>query len=257
MSSWNPNSYARFQAERRRPVEDLIARLPRADYASLADLGCGSGQSTEPLAERFPAARLYGIDNSEPMLAAARQRLPGLSFRLGEIALWSDPSVELVFPNAALQWVRDHVAVMARIASELPTGGCLAAQFPDNLDEPSHALMSEVADLPQFRDKLAGQAAERQEIGAFSAYDAALAPHCAHIDIWRTVYVHRLESPEAIVAWVEGSGLRPYLEPLNAEERSEYLALYGAAIARAYPRQPSGGVLLSFPRLFVVAARAS
>jgi len=160
-----------------------------------------------------------------------------------------------VFSNAALQWVPGHVGVMARIAAELPAGGCLAAQFPDNLDQPSHALMREIAALPAFREKLAGQAAERQEIGAFSAYDSALAPHCAHIDIWRTIYVHRLESPEAIVAWVEGSGLRPYLAPLTAEERADYLALYGAAIARAYPRQPSGGVLLPFPRLFVVAAR--
>jgi trans-aconitate 2-methyltransferase len=255
MSSWNPTTYAGFRAERRRPVEDLIARLPRADYASIADLGCGSGQSTEPLAERFPDARLYGIDSSEPMIAAARQRLPGISFDLGEIALWSDRSVELAFSNAALQWVCDHIAVMARIASELPAGGCIAAQFPDNLDEPSHALMREVAELPRFRHKLAAQAADRQQIGAFADYDAALAPHCVHVDIWRTTYVHRLESPEAIVSWVEGSGLRPYLEPLDAGEREVYLGLYGAAIAKAYPRRPWGGVLLPFPRLFVVAAR--
>jgi len=256
MSSWDPTAYGRFQAERKRPIYDLIARLPRSDYASIADLGCGGGQSTEPLAEHFPAAKIQGYDSSEPMLAAARERLPGLSFTRGDIADWSDPQTELVFSNAALQWVRGHIDVMARIASELPAGGCLAAQFPDNLDEPSHALMREIAALPQFRDTLAAQAADRQEIGAFAAYDAALAPHCAHIDIWRTVYVHRLASPEAIVAWVEGSGLRPYLAPLTSEARAEYLALYGAAIAKVYPRQPSGGVLLPFPRLFVVAARS-
>jgi trans-aconitate 2-methyltransferase len=255
MSSWDPKAYGRFQAERRRPIEDLIAQLPRSDYVSIADLGCGGGQSTEPLAERFPAARIYGCDASEPMLAAARQRLPNLSFLRGDIADWSDPSADLVFSNAALQWVSGHIAVMARIASQLPPGGCLAAQFPDNLEEPSHALMREIAALPAFRQKLAAVAREREAIGAFSAYDAALTPHCAHIDIWRTVYVHRLESPEAIVSWVEGSGLRPYIAPLNAEEREAYLGLYGAAIAKAYPRQPSGGVLLPFPRLFVVAAR--
>ncbi len=82
-----------------------------------------------------------------------------------------------------------------------------------------------------------------------------MAPHCAHIDIWRTTYVHRLESPRAIVAWVEGAGLRPFLAPLNETEKAEYLAAYEAEIATAYPPQPSGGVLLPFPRLFVVAAR--
>ena len=256
MSSWNPATYDRFQTERRRPIEDLIARLPRSAYASIADLGCGGGQSTEPLAERFPAAQIRGYDKSEPMLASARQRLPGLTFSLSDIARWTDPTADLVFSNAALQWVPDHIAVMARIASELPKRGCLAAQFPDNLEEPSHALMRAVAALPAFRNKLAAQSAERQEVGAFSAYDAALSPHCGHIDIWRTVYVHRLESPEAIVSWVEGSGLRPYLAPLDPEERQDYLSQYSAAIAEAYPRQPSGGVLLPFPRLFVVAARS-
>ena len=113
----------------------------------------------------------------------------------------------------------------------------------------------EIAALPRFRSKLAGVAAERQAIGSFADYDAALASHCAHIDIWRTVYVHRLESPQAVVAWVEGSGLAPYLEPLSHEERTEYLAFYGEAVARAYEPQPWGGVLLPFPRLFVVAAR--
>jgi trans-aconitate 2-methyltransferase len=256
MSSWDPRAYGRFQAERRRPVDDLIARLPRSDYASIADLGCGGGQSTEPLAERFPAASIRGYDNSEPMLASARQRLPEITFVGGDITDWSDPSAELVFSNAALQWVQDHVSVMARIASQLPAGGCLAAQFPDNLEEPSHALMREIAALPPFQEKWTAHSAARQEIGEFSTYDAALAPYCSHIDIWRTVYVHRLESPDAIVSWVEGSGLRPYLEPLDAQERQDYLHLYGEAIAKAYPRQPSGAVLLPFPRLFVVAARS-
>jgi trans-aconitate 2-methyltransferase len=255
VAEWDPGTYGRFAVERRRPIADLLARLPFTHFAHVTDLGCGSGASTEALAKRFPSAKVYGVDNSPAMVAAARRLLPDVEFRVADIADWSDPGADLVFSNAALQWVPDHVAVMARIASQLPERGALAAQFPDNLDQPSHALMREIAALAPFRDKLADVAAERQEIGAFADYDAALAPHCAHIDIWRTVYAHRLESPEAIVAWVEGTGLRPYLEPLTKPERAEYLRLYGEAIARAYPRQPWGGVLLPFPRLFVVAAR--
>jgi trans-aconitate 2-methyltransferase len=252
---WDPKIYGRFAAERRRPVDDLIARLPGTSYAHIVDLGCGSGASTEPLVERFGQARVHGLDSSPAMIASARARLPGVDFRIGDIASWRDDEADLVFSNAALQWVPDHVGVMARIASRLPSGGALAAQFPDTLDEPSHQLMREIAARPAFRDKLAARAAERQTIAPFSAYDAALAPHCALIDIWRTVYIHRLENPEAIVAWFEGSGLRPFLAPLSDAEKSEFLGLYGEEIARAHRRQPWGGVLLPFPRLFVVAAR--
>lgn len=255
MAAWDPAVYGRFAAERRRPVDDLIARLARTDFGRIADLGCGAGASTEPLVERFPSAEIYGVDHSSTMIEAARRRLPDIEFRLEDIAGWSDRKADLVFSNAALQWAPGHIQIMARIASELPAAGALATQFPDNLDEPSHALMREIAERPAFRDKLAKQAGERQTIGAFADYENALAPYCGHLDIWRTVYAHRLDGPKAIVAWVEGTGLRPFLAPLNETEKAEYLAIYEDEIAKAYPRQPSGAVLLAFPRLFVVASR--
>jgi trans-aconitate 2-methyltransferase len=145
--------------------------------------------------------------------------------------------------------------MMARLAADLPPGGCLAAQMPDNRAEPTHVLMREIAAKPAFRDKLASVSATRDEIGDFGDYDAALSPVCDLVDMWRTTYVHRLESAEAIVAWVEGAGLRPFLAPLNLDERAHYLEFYREAIGRAYPRRVWGGVLLPFPRLFVVARR--
>jgi trans-aconitate 2-methyltransferase len=144
---------------------------------------------------------------------------------------------------------------MARLAQQLAPLGCLAVQMPDNENEPTHALMREIAAEPRFRDKLAHAADAREAIGSFADYDAALSPFCDEIDIWRTVYVHRLGGPDAIVAWVEGAGLRPFLAPLAAEERAAFLARYRAAIAGAYPPRAGGGVLLPFPRLFVVASR--
>ncbi len=139
---------------------------------------------------------------------------------------------------------------MARLAGELAPLGCLAVQMPDNEDEPTHVLMREIAAEPRFRDKLAGAAGARETIGSFADYDAALFPLCDEIDIWRTVYVHRLDGPDAIVAWVESAGLRPFLAPLGPEERAAFLARYRAAIAGAYPPRAGGGVLLPFPRLF-------
>jgi trans-aconitate 2-methyltransferase len=254
-TDWRPDAYRRFEAERTRPAADLLARVQPGARLRIVDLGCGPGNSTALLAERYPKASIVGLDSSSDMLAAARTRLPAVEFRQGDIAEWSDPSADLVFANAALQWVPGHIEVMRRLAAELPTHGCLAAQAPDNEDEPSHALMREIAATPRFRDKLADAAAGREPIGGFADYDDALSGSCDEIDIWRTTYVHRLAGPDAIVAWFESTGLRPFLNPLETDERADFLELYRAAIARAYPARGGGGVLLPFPRLFIVATR--
>ena len=255
ITDWRADAYRRFEAERTRPAADLLARVPPDARRSIVDLGCGPGNSTALLAERHPKAAIVGLDSSPNMLAAARARLPRADFRQGDIAEWSDPSAELVFANAALQWVPDHIGVMRRLAAELPARGCLAVQMPDNEDEPSHALMREIAATARFRDKLADAAAARERIGGFAEYDDALSASCEEVDVWRTTYVHRLAGPDAIVAWLESTGLRPFLNPLDADERADFLALYRAAIAGAYPSRAGGGALLPFPRLFIVATR--
>jgi trans-aconitate 2-methyltransferase len=146
---------------------------------------------------------------------------------------------------------------MSHLIDQLATGGRLAVQMPDNLGEPTHALMREIASAAPFADKLAGAAASREPMGAFEDYYAALAPRSARVDLWRTTYAHVLAEPSAIVEWVKGTGLRPFLDPLSLDERAEYLARYGAAIAKAYPPLPDGRALLRFPRLFVVAVKAA
>jgi trans-aconitate 2-methyltransferase len=254
-ADWRADAYRRFEAERTRPAADLLARAPPDARRRIVDLGCGPGNSTALLAERHPQAAIIGLDSSPNMLAAARVRLPRVDFRQGDIGEWSDPSADLVFANAALQWAPDHIGVMRRLAGELPARGCLAVQMPDNEDEPSHALMREIAATARFRDKLADSAAAREPIGAFADYDDALSASCDVIDIWRTTYVHRLAGPDAIVAWLESTGLRPFLNPLDADERADFLARYRAGIARAYPSRAGGGALLPFPRLFIVATR--
>jgi trans-aconitate 2-methyltransferase len=254
-ADWRAAAYRRFEAERTRPAAELLARVPAGARRRIVDLGCGPGNSTALLAERHPKASIVGLDSSPDMLAAARARLPAVDFQQGDIVEWSDPSADLVFANAALQWVPDHIGVMRRLVAELPAHGCLAVQAPDNEDEPSHALMREIAATARFRDKLAGAAAAREPIGGFADYDDALSASCDEIDTWRTTYVHRLAGPDAIVAWFESTGLRPFLNPLDADERADFLALYRAAVARAYPARAGGGVLLPFPRLFIVATR--
>jgi len=254
MQLWDARRYDRFEAERARPSRDLIARIPLKNPRRILDLGCGSGLSTLELRRAYPEAEIVGADLSPDMLAAARKRLPDVQFVEGDAAAFDTRGFDLVFANALFQWVPGHLGVVARIARDLPAGGALAFQAPDNAEEPSHRLMRAIAALPAFRDR-AGADGAREPIGAFADYERALSPPCAELDLWRTVYAHRLGSPGDIVKWVEGSGLRPYLDPLDAEGRAAFLAAYAQAAAEAYPPQPNGVILFPFPRLFVVAAR--
>ena len=256
MSDWDARQYLRFESERTRAAADLLARV-HGEARLVVDIGCGPGNSTELLVTRFPNAEIIGLDSSDDMLAKARQRLPRVAFEKADVATWRPAAApDVIFANAVMQWVPDHVNAMIRLVEQLAPGGRLAVQTPDNLDQPTHALMREIAERPAFKHKLAEAAASREPIGAFADYYAALAPHCENVDLWRTTYAHVLAGPDAIVEWVKGTGLRPFLEPLKPDERDEYLALYRAAIAKAYPPAPDGRVLLLFPRLFIVAAKA-
>ena len=246
MLLWDAQSYDRFEAERARPSRDLIARVPLPAPARVLDLGCGSGLSTLELRRAFPETEIVGVDLSPDMLAASARRLPDISFVEGDAANFDTSGFDLVFANALFHWVPDHLGVLARIAAALPEGGCLAVQMPDNEDEPSHRLMREVAGVG---------AGAREKIGAFGDYETALCPPCNRVDLWRTTYVHRLGAPDDVVKWVEGAGLRPFLDPLDADNRAAFLAAYRAEVARAYPMLPNGVLLFPFPRLFVVAAR--
>ena len=253
MEDWSARRYLQFAEERTRPARDLLARVPPGARNRLVDLGCGPGNSTELLADRFPDAAVIGVDTSDDMLTAARKRLPGVRFEKGDVALWrSSAPLDLIFANAVLQWVPDHIRLMGRLIQQLAPGGCLAVQMPDNFDEPSHTLMQQIASQPQFREKLAGAAGAREAIGAFVDYYVALAPQTT-VDVWRTTYVHALSGPDAIVEWLSTTGLRPYLNPLDPQEKAAFLAAYRDAIAAAYPPVAGGRVLLPFPRLFIVA----
>jgi trans-aconitate 2-methyltransferase len=255
MSDWDACQYLQFEAERTRPAADLLARVA-GGARRVVDLGCGPGNSTELLAARFPDAELTGIDNSEDMLAKARKRLPKIRFVRGDVATWqADAPIDVIFANAVMQWIPRHIAVMSHLIDQLATGGRLAVQMPDNLDERTHALMREIAGQAPFAAKLAAATASREPLGAFEDYYAALAPRSARVDLWRTTYAHVLAGPAAIVEWVKGTGLRPFLDPLSPDEQGEYLARYGAAIDKAHPPLPDGRALLRFPRLFIVAVK--
>nr|WP_316638839.1 trans-aconitate 2-methyltransferase [uncultured Roseateles sp.] len=252
---WNPALYARFEDERTRPAAELLARVPLTAPGRVVDLGCGPGNSTELLLARYGQASIAGLDSSPAMLASARQRLPDLSFELGDIASWQPAApVDLAYANAALQWVPDHEQLMARLLAALAPGGVLAVQMPDNLDQPSHQLMREVAADPRFAPAIGDAGKLRARILPAERYYDLLAP-TAEVDVWRTTYYHLMDDAAAIVQWLRATGLKPFVEALPAELQPLFLAEYERRIAAAYPARADGKRLLAFPRLFFVARR--
>jgi len=255
--SWSAEQYVAFEDERTRPVRDLLAALPPIDALSALDLGCGPGNSTEVLAERYPEAQVAGIDSSPDMIAAARRRLPQLNFAVEDVqdCKFTGP-FDVILANAVLQWVPNHQLLLPQLIGKLAPKGGLAVQMPDNLDVPAHRLMRELAVLSPWAAKLANAAASRTPLAGVDWYYELLRPHCARVDFWRTTYYHSLTGgAAAIVEWFKGSGLRPFIEPLSDAERGEYLKRYTAEIADAYPTLADGSVLLPFPRMFMVAIR--
>ena len=255
--AWSADQYLKFEGERTRPARDLLAEVPLATAGHVVDLGCGPGNSTELLVARFPNAAVEGIDTDADMLDAARKRLPQCRFTSADIGNWMpEAPVDLLFANAVFQWVPDHLAVLERLMDALAPGGVLAVQMPDNLGEPTHRLMDETAESPAFADAFAGRTIRRPRLPEPRAYVERLDAKAARVDVWHTIYQHRLAGPAAIVEWVKGTGLRPYLDALPAERREAFATAYLDRIAAAYPPLAGGGVLLRFPRLFVVAVKA-
>ncbi|MGH8227706.1 MAG: trans-aconitate 2-methyltransferase [Steroidobacteraceae bacterium] len=252
-TDWTPALYSRFENERTRPAADLLARVPLETPRSVVDLGCGPGNSTELLATRFPAARMLGCDTSATMLAAARKRLPSVTFEQRDISEWSaSEPADLIFANASLQWVPDHPRLMPRLLGALTPGGALAVQMPDNLEEASHVLMRETALEPRFAALIGDPNRLRRRILSEQRYYDLLAP-LADVMIWRTTYYHPLERAAEIVQWLRSTGLRPFLEPLAPEFQAQFLDDYERRLESAYPGRADGKRLLAFPRLFIVA----
>ena len=251
--TWSAAQYAKFEKERNRPIKDLLAQLNTESVKNVMDIGCGPGNSTQLLQEHFSKAAIAGMDSSADMIAAAKLRLPDAKFEIADISTWhTDTKYDLIFANAALQWVPDHARVFPMLLNQLNDGGTLAVQMPDNFEEPAHRLMREVAANGPWKDKLA-QSATRIARENADWYFERLADKVTAIDIWRTTYYHVLSGgASAIVEWFKGTGLRPFLDPLNAEERSAFLEKYTAEIAKAYKIFANGTVLLPFPRLFIV-----
>lgn len=265
---WSPTRYVRFEAERTRPVYDLLAAVPLETATHVVDAGCGPGNSTQALSTRFPTASVLAFDSSSDMCAEARRRLSHARVEQWKVEEWrveewaaasaadGEPRPDVILSNAVLQWIPHHTVLLPRLMNRLAPGGVLAVQLPDNLAERSHVFMEEIAAEPEWASRLEAAVAARTRIEPPEWYFRLLRPLSAEVSVWRTTYFHELrDGVSGVVDWMRGTGLRPFLDPLDEPARQRFLAAYRRKLETAYTPLDNGAVLFAMPRLFIVATR--
>lgn len=256
MSDWNSAQYLKFKKERTRPAIDLAVKIGLSAPKRVIDLGCGPGNSTAILKERFPNAELLGVDFSENMLVRAKTDYPETEFMQVDLSSsdWKlDRKFDIAFSNACIQWIPNHKALLPRIMDILNTGGKMAVQIPINYEEPVHKIIGETAKSDKWKNKIA-------QTGIFNTltveeYYDILSEISSDFEMWVTTYCHRMDSHDAIIEWYRSTGLKPYLEQLNDADKAEFTADVKSGIVKFYPVQKNGEVIFRFPRLFFVAEK--
>lgn len=251
---WDVASYERFSDHRLRPALDLIGRIPALPAGDIVDFGCGSGAAAGALAARFPAYRLVGVDGSPAMLEKAANK--GLYTDLVEDDLntWRPATPPaLIFSNAAIHWLPDHESLIPRLMGDLPAGGVLAVQAPNQLGEPSHQTLMQAARVvrPDLFDGW------RPFPGVASLGDYADWLAGAATDLWETQYYQRLaaqgDGAHPVRAFSVSTAGRPVMSQLDAAEQAAFLAEWDRLLSDAYPPRKDGAVDFPFRRIFFTA----
>lgn len=255
---WDPTKYVQFGDHRQRPFFDLTGRIDATAPREVVDLGCGPGNLTAALAERWPGALVRGIDSSPEMLSKAEalaETAVNLEFSLGDIATWApSPETDVVVSNAALQWIPEHRELLPGWLDALSPGAWFALQVPGNFRSPSHTLMRELAESPAWAGKLGGVLRHADAVAEPARYlEIMLDAGCA-ADAWETTYLQLLPGENPVFEWVRGTGLRPVLAALAGEDAARFEAEYAALLAKAYPVTEHGTVF-PFRRIFAVARK--
>jgi trans-aconitate 2-methyltransferase len=256
MPQWNAELYLNFANERTQPGIDLVRRIDLASPRRIIDLGCGPGNSTEVLRERWPKASIAGLDSSPQMIETARATYPRIEWIVTDASRWiPEEPYDLVFSNAMLQWLPNHTYVCWHLFEQVATGGAFAVQMPAHYDSPLHREIMEVSRDPAWDRRMENaRGALTREPPSF--YFDFFQPIASRLDLWETTYYHVLDGPEGVLQWFRGTGQRPFLEALATDgERNRFEAMLLERYKEAYPRQPSGKVLFPFRRLFFVAYR--
>jgi trans-aconitate 2-methyltransferase len=250
---WNPDVYLAFADDRGRPFFDLLSRVGADAPRRVVDLGCGPGNLTEHLMQRWPDAVVEGLDSSPEMVEAARGR--GIDAHVGDLDAWSPtPDIDVLLSNAVLQWVPNHRELLVRWVSQLSGGAWIAMQVPGNFDAPSHETVRSLAAQPQWATALGDFPFRTRDIvDAPAEYASLLTDAGCTVDAWETTYVHQLTGETPVLDWISGTALTAVQSRLSAEQFSEFRRELIPLLAAAYPARPDGITFFPFRRVFVVA----
>lgn len=254
MNTWNPELYLKFEEERTQPSCDLVSRIKVANPAYIVDIGCGPGNSTRVLRERWKQARILGLDSSPEMIEKARHLHPDGEWILADAGTWQpDRQFDIVFSNATLQWIPNHETLIARLFNWVKEGGALAVQIPANTDSPLHQAVLKVSQNARWKNRMLGcESVLTYRDARF--YYSQLSALSHRFSIWRISYYHVLDSHKDLIDWYAGTGMKVYLERLNGEqEEREFKAQTLEECRAAYPEENDGKILYPFQRLFFVA----
>jgi trans-aconitate 2-methyltransferase len=253
MADWKPDLYLRFEKERTQPSVDLANRIELKSPKKIIDIGCGPGNSAKVLKDRWPGADVLGIDLSEAMVTKARASFPGMRFLRMDAGgdLSALGRFDIVFSNAAIQWIPDNKALIARLHRMLEGGGALAIQVPCTRGMPIQQAVRELSADARWAGRFGSVRAHSMH-GAEYYYDAVSAV-AGEYALWRTDYVHVMRSHAAMVEWYSATALKPYLECLEAAELPGFLCEFERRLIELYPARPDGNILFPFTRLFMLA----
>ena len=250
---WDPDVYLSFADQRGRPFYDLLSRVGAQQPRRVVDLGCGPGNLTVQLAQRWPDAVIEALDNSPQMVTAARER--GVDAAVGDLRTWTPQrDTDVVVSNAALHWVPEHGDLLVRWAGQLPAGAWIAVQMPGNFESPSHIAVGVVARRKAYAKALHDIPFQRGTVvGTPGRYGDLLIESGCNVDAWETTYLHRLTGQHPVLDWIEGTALRPVRERLKQQDYQQFCQDLIPLLADAYPSRADGTTFFPFRRVFVVA----
>ena len=252
-TTWNPNLYLRFKKERTQPSIDLVKRIESDSPKRIVDIGCGPGNSTEVLRKRWESSEIIGVDNSREMIEKAKESYPEGRWLLSDV-YDLDPAdpYDIVFSNAALQWIPNHERLIPHLLSLVGKGGVLAFQVPNNQDSGIHQNLCETILEPRFRE-YTGRVSHILNYRSGPYYYDLLAAKVAELEMWETTYYHILDNHEELLNWYKSTGMRPYLEGLPENLVEDFVASVRDKCRERYALQSDGKVIYRFNRLFAIA----
>lgn len=250
-TEWDSRQYLKFERERTQPPRDLANRIALNNPKRILDVGCGPGNSTQVLHERFPEAEILGVDSSFDMLEKAQKQYPAMNFQFFNVEnslAGLGQTWDVIFSNACIQWVPDHPRILRDMLSVLNPGGVIAIQIPETRNMPMYRILTELSDNSQWSSKIANirnfYSLEMEE------YYELLASLTSDFSIWETNYIQTVAGFDGLIEWYRGSGLRPYLAALSENEQPEFIEQVKTRLKDFYLLRPDGSVLMRFPRLF-------